>query len=289
MPKERIAGISFSDDTLQAVVLEMRDGTVELRYIEEFVNKSRLDLWFLDAMFGIKKRIVRKISSVSIALDNASAFVHSFPLDSSLTQSEQKEHLEWELSSYIHDFKPKEYISDLHILQTREREQVSEILAVTAKRSFIYNIQQTLLEHKIALHVAEINHFAAQAALLLSNPEVKTRMIALASVTRARWDVGILNNGEITNYRYSLVSSIEDGARFLKELLRDSRVSELFIHGVAVTLELIEVLRSALDLKIIRLNPFRQLIIPSSFHEFDKFIGQEHRFAACVGCALMKL
>ena len=288
MPKELKAGISFSDDTAQTVVLELHPEEVVLHYLEEFKNASRSDIWFLDSIINARKGFSGKISSVSVALDNSAVFLHSFPLDTSLTQTEQNEYVQWELSNFIEDFKPREYINDIHPLRTRARDQVSDVLAVSVKRTLLFDVQQALADQHIDLRLADTYYFGTQYSLLATYPEVKTKTVALVGATMGRLDVGILVNGRLIDYRYKFVSTIEESVNFLREVLMNFPVSDIYLYGTAMTLDLTKNLHTAFAMNVTALNPFRRMRISSSFRDFDKFIGQEHRFASCVGCVLKK-
>src|ERR1041385_3166831 len=201
MPKELIAGVSFSDTMAQTVVLGLDENSIELYHLEESPNANRNDTWFLDSVLNAQEGMGGKISRVAVAIDNAAVFLLSFPLDGSLTRPEQNEHIQWELSNFVEDFKPKDYINDIHVLRTRAREQVSEILTVSVRRSLVFNIQNTLANKKIDLQLVDTNHFGAQHALFAVHPEAKTKVAALAGISKSRIDVGILVNGRLTNYR----------------------------------------------------------------------------------------
>ena len=288
MTKELIAGVSFSGNAAQTVILEVQPDGIELHHLEEFQNKSNNDIWFLDGILGARNDVGTKVSKIAVALDNAGVFLHSFPLDSSLTQPEQNEHVQWELSNYIDGFKPKDYINDIHVLRTHAREQISEILAVCVRRSLAFNIQNTLVSKKLDLQLVDTNHFCSQYALLVTHTEVKTKIVALADVTNNRVDVGILMNGRLTNYRYALSATVNDAVTFIENQLKTNSLSDVYLCGSGVSFELAKALRSRQGINVATLNPFRKIRIAPSFRGFDKFIGQEHRFASCVGAVLGK-
>jgi Tfp pilus assembly PilM family ATPase len=289
MSKEQIAGISYSDNIAQTVILETSDDGVEVRHLEEINDVVQSDGWFLVPLFELrKKKNLGKRSKISVALDNASVILLSFPMDSSLNQVQQNGHVHWELSNFVDDFKPNAYVSDVHVLRTWARDRVVEVLAVSVKRSLVYNIQQMLSERKLDLDIIDTNHFGAQHALLMNYPDVRTKSVALVGVTRNRIDAGVISNGRLRDYRYTINSSSEYVSIWLQELSKEFPITDMFFHGPEVTHELIKTLRASIHQSITLLNPFRTLRISPSFSEFDKYIGQEHRFAACVGIAVQQ-
>ncbi|MBI3765302.1 MAG: hypothetical protein HY277_02215, partial [Ignavibacteriales bacterium] len=146
MFKKYFAGVSFTDDTAHLAVLEAKSETIHIRYLEEFKNGKSGDLWFLEPLLARDNKVVRSVAKVSVALDLSTAFLHTFPIDNTLNQTEQNDHISWELSNYIPDFNPKEYIKDTQVLRTRAQEQVSELFVVAVKRDFVFKIQDALTE-----------------------------------------------------------------------------------------------------------------------------------------------
>ena len=288
MSKEFVAGVSFSDDTAQTAVFEVREDNVELQYLSEHTKKDGGELWFFDALFGLKGRKVRKISRVSVAIDNSLALTHTFPLDCTLTQTEQNEHVQWETSNFLPDYRPQDFINDLHTLQTDIREGVSEVSVVTVRRSMIHNIQRSLTEHGLEIHILDTNHFGAEYALLRGYPENKTKTIALVCISRNRMDVGILEQGQLKSYRFAMVSSVEEGREFIGGLKLDTTFRDVFLYGTSVSSGFLAAIRSMSGVKVTLLNPFRRINVASSCREFDQFIGKEYRFSACTGIALRK-
>ncbi len=288
MAKELSVGLSFSDGTVQLAILEIQSGTNEIRFIEEYEKKSGSEVWFLEPIIGLKDRGFGKVGSLSLAFDNNVAFLHAFPLDGSFSQSEQNEQVHWELSQLIADFKPNDYITDTHVLRTNAREQVWDVLTVSLRRSLLYGMQEILSEQKLNLHLVDTNHFGAQAVMMMIHPDVKRKTVGLAGITGNRIDVGILTKGRLTDYRYSTSMDVGEITKFLQSIVNEFVATEIMVHGTGATFDMTKALRSTLSVNISMLNPFRKMRVSSSFRGFDKFIGHEHRFAACVGSALRR-
>lgn len=285
MPKEFRAGVSFDGDTAQIAVLEIRDQDIELRHIEVRQRQALGELWFLEGVLQLKDSTFKKISKVSVAFDHAVVFLYCFPLDTSLHQTEQNEQVHWELSNFIPNYQAKEYINDVHILRTHAREQVADVLVVAVKRATLFHTHSMLAEHKLELQIADTNYFGAENALFTNYPELKSKSVALVSTSKNRVDVGLLKNGRLTHYHYAMISP-QECSKFLKDAIQNFLVSDIIFYGSGITVELVKTLREELGINSIILNPFRRVHIDPSLTAFDKFIGYEHQFAACVGCAL---
>jgi Tfp pilus assembly PilM family ATPase len=288
MSKEISAGISISGNRAELAVFKFDEREYTLLHLQEYLRSDEHDLWFLQPLIEPHERILKKISHVSIALDTGSVFLHSYPIDSSLTQSEQNEHTNWELSRFIPEFKPNDYICDRHVLRTRAREQVAEMLVVAVQRSVIFGIQERLARKKFSVHLIDTSYFGAEHALIVEYPESKVKTVALVSVGEARVDVGIEFNGRLIEYHYATDASLESVVDVLRKVMKDSTIVEIYCCGPNASHEMSASLNETFGIPAIMLNPFRRSVKTLSFDDYEEFIGREHHFAACVGMALRR-
>jgi len=289
MAKEYVAGISYAGETAQTVVLEVSEAGTQLRFLEEHARQSSAETWFLDAFLSSREKVVEKASRVSIALDHAALLLYKFPVDTSLTRPEQNEHVQWELATVLARFQPKEFINDLHYLTIQAREQTADVFVVNVRRSLIFSIQSLLAQKKFDLHIADTNYFGAQQALLVNNPALKTARVLLAGFSHGRMDVGLLQNGRLLDYHYTLFDSPDEVERLLAELAARHAPSELYYFGMDHSASVMGDVRGRLTLQSVALNPFQRIGVHPSVRTFAAFAGSEHRLAASIGIALRKV
>ncbi len=283
------AGISVGLESAHIALLEVKRRGVLLRLLEEIPKAgSGSDKWFLDPVLNRTKKIYKKIKKISIALDPSSVNFHSFPMDTSLTRQEQTEHLEWELSNFISNYQPATYVNEVKYLRTHAREQVADVLTVTVPKQHTLDIQNMLSERKIELHAVDTAFFCAQYALLTSNPEIKTQTIALLYVSGGRLDLGIMREGHLVFYRYTIVDGAHSAEDFIREFLESSSVTALYVAGPTVPPDFIARVQQETGLPVQLLNPIEHFPASRKFRDRELFTGQEHRFAAAIGCALIK-
>ena len=287
MRNQLVAGISFSNTVAQIAVLELRRRQVTVVHLEEYKRGKSGDLWFLERLLNDRK-VFKKVSAVSVALDGSTVFQHSFPMDDSLTQREQKEHVLWELAHFIQDFNATGYINDVHLLQSHQEQRFSDVYVVSAQRSFIQQIQRALDEGKYELYLVDTNHFAGQYALHVNYPEAIGKRIVLASIGPQRMDVGALQDGKLISARYFVEASPEVLAKHLIEFCRLSGTMDIYLYGSGCTFAFMKTLQAAGNLMLTTMNPFRRLKIASSLRKSEIMIGQEHKYVASVGVALRK-
>ena len=285
MAKEIIAGVSISDNIAHQTVVEIRNRDIELLHLEELLRNSEDDFWYLDSILNPKIRIMKKVSKVSVALDSTSVYLHLFPLDTTLNQSEQNEHIHWELGNLIPEYQASDYIYDMHILQTRAREQVAEVLVVAVKQSVILNLQEILSKRKLELHVADASFIGADHSLITNYPEVKIKNVAMISIDKKQVEIGLVSNGRLTKYSCKKDLSSELIIQTLRGLQQDLPVVEAYFCGTSVSPVVIDGVKNAIGVNCILLNPFRRMLERSSGDKFNTYLGTFHRFAACTGLA----
>jgi hypothetical protein len=281
-----IAGVSFADDLAHIAVLQVKKESLTLRYLGEYARTSPAEFWFLDQLLAGTDRMLRRVSRASVAADHGTAFVHCFPTDNSLNSSDEQDQINWELSNFIPSFKADDYTREKHVLQTHAHRQYSELMVVAFKRSFVQSTEASLRKKQIALAKVESNHFGAQHALLLNNPEIKPKMVGVVHLMQKRLDVGMINRGRLIHYRSVRVAPEVVVPEILRADLNSFPASDLFFHGAWATDAIVDRARAELPCRVAKLNPFRGMQVASSFREFDSYIGKEHRFAAAVGSAL---
>jgi hypothetical protein len=286
MAKEILSGISFSGMTAIIAVLEKHKDAHQLVHLDEIEMSGEKALWFLDALDTVEKKLLGKIDSVSVALENARVQLHAFPTDSSLTRVEQNEHVRWELAQYVENFRPSEYVTDLHILRSNAREQVTDVLAVSVPQSLVFNIETNLSARKLNLKTVMVGHFAAEEALRLSHPELKNETCVFIEISNGRVDLEILKNEKRAGYGYTQFETPAETVGWMNELILAYPQAPIYLHGTEKLHEWIKLLRGSTGREVTTLNPFRKIRISPSVAQFSRQIGKEHRFAACIGAAV---
>lgn len=286
--KEYVAGISVSDGVAQVAVLEVRSGGVRLRHLAEVTKSSDSPHWYLDTMLTRSEKVYRKVRKVSVALANSAVLLYGFPMDTTLTQIEQNQHIDWELEHFISGYKPRDYVKDIHVLATRAQEHTSDMLVIAARRSYVVDVQQMLQEKKFSLHIADIDHFGAQYALAVNYPEAREKCVAVIAVAPARVDLGVLDHDRLIHYRHAQLSTEREIIDLLDHELAERPLTNLFFCGIGATPSLVNEAKQRLKIQSSLLNPTRQLRISRSFRTFEEFAGREFRFASAIGCALRK-
>lgn len=284
------SGVSVSGDFAHFVVLKTKDLKTDLIYLEEYKRTEidTNDVWFLKLITMRNESVAEKSRDLSVALDKKMLFIHSFPMDSSLSQVEQNGHLNWELSQLISSYHSMDYISDTHKLQTHAKEKHNDVLSVTIKRSLINQIHDYAAQNNLHLNIIDAAHFAAGETLLQNYPEIKTQTCALVGISKFQIEYSCYNDGHLIEYNHRPETNIEFVLQYLKQHISEKIFNSVYVYGPGVDSELFNTLQTEITPQVYLLNPFNRINIASSVKNFDRFVNNTHRFVPAVGIALRK-
>jgi Tfp pilus assembly PilM family ATPase len=283
-----VAGLSYAGNILRTAVLQLRKGGPVLCHLSEEKVEDLTGAWFLRGVIEPKFRLLKKVSAVSVGIDNASVFYHSFPADQSLSREERDELIDWELSHFIDDYAAPDFIRDVHILVPEAGAAGPGVLVVAANRSFVQNIQSLLRARKVDLQVIETNFFGAVYALGVNYPETEMKRVMVAAIEADRVDAGILCRGKLERHACRQTSGPEDLLHFLAGAAAAGRVDEAYFAGAGATHAHVRTAAQRFGMPVEMLNPVRKLRLRRRFARENEFAGVEHRFASVIGCALRR-
>ena len=287
--KEIVAGLSISQNSAALAILEHRADEIEILHLDSYMREEQNGVyWFATPLSEFLSKNRLNIHQVCVALDARELTLVNFPIDTSLLQSERNEHVHWELSHYIENFRPADYITDLHVFETNTVEQVQHVLAVAVQRTMVFGLQKHLRDMGLTLGAVDTNPFAAASALLQSHPEMRKGNCITVGVHEGRIDATVLRNGHTVAYRYADKSGPEKLAPFIMESFEKLSEAIVYMYGPSFTNEHLRSIRENTVLKVSTLDPFRRLLISPSLKGFDRFLRRAPEFVCPLGIALRK-
>jgi Tfp pilus assembly PilM family ATPase len=283
-----VAGLSYAGDILRTAVLQLRNQGPVLCHLSEEKVEDLTGAWFLRAVTEPKVRLLKKVSAVSVGVDNSSVFYHSFPADQSLSREDREEMIDWELSQFIADYASADFVRDVHVLAPEIGTTAPDVLVVAANRSFVGTITSLLRARKIGLQVIETNFFGAVYALGINYPETAMKRVLVASIEGDRADAGVLCRGKLERHACRTVQGQDDLLGFLADTAAAGRVDEAYLAGAGASHALVMSARARFMVPVEMLNPVRKLRLKRRFAKESEFAGVEYRFASVIGCALRR-
>jgi len=285
MSKEYVAGISVGNRQFQIGVFEIRDQKRILLHSEIHDRNDASPFWFLDRIDRSSK-IFKHVSKISVALDSSTVIVHSFPIDTSLTQKEQQEHVHWEFSNIIVDYQPQQYVADIHVLKTHVREQTVEVLAVAVQRQHIVDMQKLITDRGLKVGLIDTGYFASEYSLLANYSEIKTKCVALAVMNNDRVEIGWYVNGRLNCFTSIGSPHPEVMIQRIQNKRNEFSVSEIFYCGPVNIIESLRLKLKESGIPMTVVDPMRRLVRKSMWRTSRPKGGSDYMLAACAGIAL---
>lgn len=302
MKTTRYLGVSFYDNRFQLAEVEHgKTPSVTLLAEQESSLDFAADGAHLTADHPKVSMVATEITNllqqtgataqqISYALPTNPLFINTIPVDPSLKDDDLKEFLRWELQQYFPDAGPKAFITDAHVIPSKEKD-ARRTFMVSVQRGIIAFLQKVTAELKLKLHIIDIDHFSTEKTLVTNYPEIEKEVVALLGVGAAGVDASIVKNHEMVDYRsYATNSSTTLGKtiahylNYIKQKDGTQKVAGLYLHGSRVPSDALTALRSETGVQAFSINAFRKLSAASAL---DKaFVKESHRFAAAIGLAL---
>lgn len=285
MSKEYVSGISVSDRQFQIGLFEVRDQKRLLLHSEVHDRDDASPVWFLRGL-ELSAKIFKHVSKISVALDSSTVIVHSFPVDTSLTQKEQQEHIHWEFSNIITDYKPEQYVVDIRVLKTHMREQTAEILAIAVQRQHIVDMQKLITGRGLNVGLIDTVYFGSEYTFFANYPEAKTKCVELVVMNGDRMDIGWYMNGRLISFISTSGSEPDKAIKKIQNRQTEFSIAEVFYCCPVNVIERLRLKHKASGIPMTVIDPFRRLVTTSMWRTSRPKDGSDYMLAACAGIAL---
>lgn len=290
MPHQTYAALSVNENIAYFVVLKSADAKIEIIFMDEFYRDEldKSELWFLKYFTNRSDSIAGKPKNISFALDKKLLFIHTFPVDTGLTKDKENEHMNWELAQHIQNYHAKEYLSDTHVLRSSPDKQKKEILSVTIKRSYVYDINEKVTSKNYNLDYIDATHFASSDLLFFNHPEVKTQEVLLVALNNSYSECSRHSQGKLVDYQSRANTDLEQIVEFIKYNYSKEKTERIFIYGTNATTETLVKLRIDVTPHVSILNPFLR-INTENVKNFNRFSANLQSFIPSLGIALRNI
>jgi Tfp pilus assembly PilM family ATPase len=295
MPLHRTLGLSVGVSRIQAVVLEHEGPHRTLLAIDEWENTLPLiartngngTAMFTERLSGFLSGHGIRPDHVSIAFDSSRLFINTIPIEEGISRLERNEHIRWELSQYFPDSRPGDFITDVQPMTDNRVEKWVKTLSVSVRKSESDLLQGVLMDMGLDLHIIDVDHFSADAALRHNYPDTERKYMALAGIKENRLDISLLRNGVLEQYRYHQISSNSEIVEAIATLSRETRgLYSVTAYGTDLDMDLLVLIRRGSILLVEAMNPLRHVRVADSLRLSDHLTVPSYRFAAAIGVAL---
>ncbi len=295
--KDLVLGLSITDKCVQAVELEHDGQSNTLLALDEWENpllpnvendeeSKQKFIEYLSAFIKVNRIKSRR---AAVAMDSSQLFINSFPLEDGVSQVDINEHVNWELRQYFPSTPPKEFVTDIHVMNRNAPEHWNHALSVSVKRKDAFAVENLIAGLKLDLAIIDVDHFAADTALRYNYPDAERKFIALVGVKEDRLDVSLLKTGVMESYTYYVVQSNQEIVDHITALSQNVQgIQSITVYGPYLDKDLLVLIRRSSALLVEALNPLRHVKIADSLRLADHLSTPSYRFASAVGVALRR-
>lgn len=301
MKTTRSLGVSFYDNRIQLAEVEHgkkpsvtalaeQDSTVN--FVNEGAELSG-DHPKVSALATELANLLQQTGSsaqqVSYALPSNPLFIHTLPVDPTLKDDDLKQYLRWELQQYFPEAGPKDFITDAHVIPSKEKD-ARRTFMVSVRRGMVAFLQKVTTKLNLKLHIVDIDHFSTEKTLKSNYPELKKETVALFGVHAAGLDASIVKNHEMVDYRRytrpsdSLGKTIAQYLNYIKQKDGSQKIAGVYLHGSRVPTDALAALQSETGIQAFSIDAFRKLTTTEGLNQ--SLTNESHRFAAAIGVAL---
>ena len=299
----KFCAIQFCRTGIIAVEMAHRGGEFEIDSITEregFENYSDVLFSTPNEAERVAKdlendlRSIRKIGeidapNISFCLDSRWVFIHSFPLDQNISESERADQITWELSNYLADSKVEDYVTGTATLVEMPTLRASIVLAAAVKRDLISLFRRVASRLGLQIVVIDVDHFGAEHALRWNYPEIEDGTVSLVGVKSNGIDVSIIQNGKPVSYRWGELVSGMTVPRLVDQLLGQasngrSPVKKCFFYGENENASTPLLSDQGGDPPAEIMDPVRNVSLPRQLRRLSRTTF--HRYAPAIGLAM---
>ncbi len=231
------------------------------------------------------RRITSGSKMFSFGLNSRMVMMQTFPLDTELAPNETEQHAQWELSQYFPDADPESYFITTQVLYSTEESHAANAVLVAVRKPFVNFLTNVCTHLHAMLHIVDVDHFGAENALLLNNPELHEKKVVFVGVDEDSFDASVLINGSPHDIRTMERNSDMDVAA-LMDFIGENTPDAIFFHGRMVNETILTSVEQKSGIPVETVDPFKRVMLPPSIRNFEEISKNKQRYAAAIGLAL---
>ncbi|MDE3058284.1 MAG: pilus assembly protein PilM [Bacteroidota bacterium] len=231
------------------------------------------------------RRITAGSKILSFGLNSRMVMMQTFPLDLELSPNEVEQHAQWELRQCFPNADPESYFITTQVLNSSEDSRIANAVIVAVRKPFVNFLSNVCTYLHVMLHIVDVDHFGAENALLLSNPELNEKKVVFVGVDEDSFDASILVNG--TPYDIRTMERLSDtDIDALADFIRETAPDAVFFHGRMVNETIVSTVEQRSGIPVEIVDPFKRVLLPQSIKNFEEISNNKQRYAAAIGLAL---
>jgi hypothetical protein len=214
--------------------------------------------------------------NLSVSIESNLAALKRISLPDSISKSEEKEHIHWDLSqSLIDPIDDYIYYKTDNVFETFSRK---DFLTIAIKKNIISFFKKLSVELSLTLVDVSINQLVAEIALQNFLQEQATGLVLLFKIAPNKMESTYLWNGNFFSSDYERLIGYDQNEEFSEVLINNMRskikqmetlfeqyrqeeikVDRIFIYGEDVTDDLLSLIKQSINVSPAKLNPLQNI------------------------------
>jgi Tfp pilus assembly PilM family ATPase len=295
-------GINLTETKLQLVEISYKQNSFYLENVGQKIFKEQLVPTLSESkMISILQESFEKINNkksissnfISFCLPNNFFKIVELPFDNALTKKDLQEHLKWELSIlFPDDEEDKYFVQNIDVNKTSVRKELRTIIFALEKR-FVKTINKFCKGNGLELKFVDNSHLASNAFLHLNKRTAKDFITLSLYIDQVQSSIAALEGHN--PFYFKIID--ERSNEFNQELgiviaelsmydVNRNNIGSVILNGLNITSEFEKSISTALELPIIKINPFERLKIDELTKNNPLFLSQYNSFTAATGIAI---
>ena len=297
------AGFNLFGSKLQLVEVNYKTKNFCLENIDEEYFSEFLDLSIKETKFisvlqnAFDEIILRKplnTNYVSFSLPHEFFRIAEIPYDATLIGEDLIDHLKWEISLLYPDYEARDYIVQYIDTKSGDNGTAKQAIVIAAIKKYLKIIHKFCVRNNLILKFIDNSHIASNSVIWLDNPASNNDYYVNIMLGRLNLSVILLKDNLPVYFKIKHLQSAADVIpKLLYEMgnLKDKKITlnsvkKVYISGDHISDNIIHRLEKALNISLIKYNPFNYIEANPALHENEFYTDKFNSFTSAAGIAL---
>lgn len=297
------AGFNITKSKLQLVEVNYTENdfyleNVDEEYFSDFIDSSIKETKFISILQSAFNSLVLrnplKSNFVSFSLPYEFFKIVTIPFDNTLIESDLKEYVEWEFSLLFPQCYQNEYTLRYVKIDNSDLLGKNKIIIYAVEKRILKLLHKFAIKNNITIKFVDNVHLSANSIILSDSEFSKLQNSVSIYLTDDSVNLMLLEGANpvyLQSFSYSnindLVTAFSNGFNALQKVNVDSGLfHKAYIFTDSVSDAIIEQVKTKLNVNLLRLNPFEQILQNPTIKENEITQKKLLMFSSALGTVL---
>ncbi len=297
------AGFNITKSKLQLVEVNYTENdfyleNVDEEYFSDFIDSSVKETKFISILQSAFNSLVLrnplKSNFVSFSLPYDFFKIVTIPFDNTLIEADLKEYVEWEFSVLFPHSYQKEYTLRYAKVDNSDLLKKNKLIIYAVEKRILKLLHKFSIKNNFTIKFVDNVHLSANSIILSDSEFNKLQNSVSIYLTDDSVNFMLLEGASpvyLQSFHYSnindLITAFSDGFNALQKINIDSGLfHKAYIFTDSVSDAIIEQVKTKLNVNLLRLNPFEQILQNPTIKENQLTQKKLLLFSSCLGTVL---